>query len=62
MATEDKALFLFALNDTTGSGDPVRAIGVQGKGWVTLDLATQEWRWMFYREKYNPLSQWSLFV
>lgn len=38
----------------TGTSDPCRAIALQVSSgrWITLDLATQEWRWMFYREKY----------
>ena len=64
MAEEDRALFFRGLC-ATATSDSVRAIGVQGKRWVTLDLATQEWRWMFYREKYAEygpiISQVSLF-
>jgi hypothetical protein len=65
MAEEDAALFFTGLG---APGDPVRAIGVQvsagARRWVTLGLATQEWRWMFYREKYDTPdapSQRSLF-
>jgi len=35
-------------------------IQVSAGRWITLDVATQEWRWMFYREKYNNLCQVSL--
>jgi hypothetical protein len=47
----------------TGAIGSMRAADLSGPRWVTLNLATQEWRWMFYRERWNTeMSQVSLWA
>lgn len=55
----------FKAGITPGTIEFDRAHTLPSPRWVTLSLATQEWRWMFYREKYTdygPISQVSLWT